>query len=202
MEAALHATARARPADSGSKKTTGPASRVSAEELWRSPPEKHTFPTISRWAAGLEGMRAFYNGGTGPLPTDLVEKAERLFSDLLGFMDQVVLLHGDLHHYNILSSKRAPWLAIDPKGVVGEPAYEIGAWLRNPYPQLLDNPDVKQITTRRVNQLSVELGFDRRRIIDWGIAQAVLSAWWSIEDHGSSYEYGIRCAEILSSILK
>ncbi len=38
---------------------------------------------------------------------------------------------GDLHHENILAAERAPWLAIDPKGVIGEPAYEMGALLRN-----------------------------------------------------------------------
>jgi streptomycin 6-kinase len=60
---------------------------------------------------------------------------------------------------------------------------------------------VEQITTRRVDQLAVELGFDRQRIIAWAFAQAVLSAWWSVEDNDQGWEYGIRCAEILSSLL-
>ena len=169
-------------------------------QLWRSLPEHNNFPTVRRWARGLDRMRGIYNGGTGPLPTHMVEKAETLFSELLESMDEAVLLHGDLHHYNILSAERAPWLALDPKGVIGEPAYEVGALLRNPCPQLIKNPDVERITARRVDQLASELSFDRQRIIGWGIAQAVLSAWWSTEDHGHGWEYGIRCAEILSSL--
>lgn len=169
-------------------------------KLWRSPPESHNFPTVNKWAAGLGRMRVIYKGGTGPLPEHFVDKAERLFSELLSSMDDVMLLHGDLHHFNILSSARAPWLAIDPKGVVGEPAYEVGAWLRNPYPQLIDHPDAKVTTSRRVNQLAAELGLDHHKIINWGIAQAVLSAWWSLEDHGHGWEYGIRCAELFSNL--
>jgi streptomycin 6-kinase len=170
------------------------------KRLWCSPPEHHNFLTVNKWAAGLSRMRDRYNGGTGPLPVDLVVKAESLFSELIESMDDTVLLHGDLHHYNILSAVREPWLALDPKGVIGEAAYEVGAMLRNPYPQLLENPDVKQITTLRVDQLAAELGFERQRIIGWGFAQAVLSAWWSVEDHNHGWEYGIRCAEILSSL--
>lgn len=43
-----------------------------------------------------------------------------------------MLLDGDLHHFNILRAHRQPWLAIDPKGLVGDPAYEVGAFLYNP----------------------------------------------------------------------
>jgi streptomycin 6-kinase len=111
-----------------------------------------------------------------------------------------VVLHGDLHHDNIVAATRAPWLAIDPKGVVGEPAYETGALLRNPMPQLLAMPDPARLTRRRVDQLAGELGFDRARIRGWGLAQAVLSAWWSIEDAGTGWEFGIAVAELLASM--
>jgi streptomycin 6-kinase len=38
----------------------------------------------------------------------------------------------DLHHYNVLSDSGRGWLAIDPKGLVGEVEYEVGAAIRNP----------------------------------------------------------------------
>jgi streptomycin 6-kinase len=127
----------------------------------------------------------------------LVETAEGLFAELLSSMDELVLLHGDLHHYNILSAEREPWLAIDPKGVVGEPAYELGAWLRNPVPHVFSWPDARQVTARRVDQFAELLGLDRQRIIGWGIAQAVLSAWWDYEDVGRGWEDVLACAEWL-----
>jgi streptomycin 6-kinase len=44
----------------------------------------------------------------------------------------VRLLHGDLQHYNVLLDRKRGWLAIDPKGVVAEGEFELGAALRNP----------------------------------------------------------------------
>jgi streptomycin 6-kinase len=168
-------------------------------ELWHPVPPGHSFPTVARWAAGLDRMRLHFDGGTGPLPRPLVEKAERLFADLLASMQQPVLLHGDLHHWNILSAERRPWLAIDPKGVVGEPAYEVGALLRNLSPRLLELPQPSRIVARRLDILAEDLGFDRERLLSWGLAQAILSAWWSIEDHGQGWEWAVYCAELLSA---
>jgi streptomycin 6-kinase len=178
------------------------ATRIAARvmrSLWCAPPAEHEFPTVAGWGRGFARLRARFDGGTGPLPSGLVERAESLFADLLASSDTPMLLHGDLHHHNILSAGRAPWLAIDPKGLVGEPAYETGALLRNPWLRLLDMPDPVRLLARRIAILSEELGFDRRRVRDWAFAQAILSAWWSIEDHGSGWEFAAGCAEALAA---
>jgi streptomycin 6-kinase len=169
-------------------------------KMWRPAPAGHAFPSVADWAAGLGRLRARFEGTSGPLPPALVDEAESLFAELIGSISELVLLHGDLHHGNILAAAREPWLAIDPKGLVGEPAYEVGALLRNPMPQLLSMPDPGRLLARRVAQLADELGFDRARLRGWALAQAVLSAWWSIEDHGRGWEYGIACAELLAGI--
>jgi streptomycin 6-kinase len=182
------------------EKATRVVARV-MRQLWRPVPAEHPFPTVAKWAAGLDRMRDHFDGGTGPLPRDLVEKAEGLFAELLGSMEEAVLLHGDLHHENILSAQRQPWLAIDPKGVVGEPSYEVGALLRNMSPELLTRARPSQVVARRVDVLANELGFDRGRLLGWGLAQAVLSAWWSIEDHGDRWQQAIRCAEFMDKVL-
>ena len=169
-------------------------------QLWRPAPPEHPFPTVAKWAAGLERLRRRFGGGTGPLPGEWVETAENLFGELIGSMAEPVLLHGDLHHENILSAERQPWLALDPKGVVGEPAYEVGALLRNPIPGLLAQPHPERTLARRVDQLAEELGLERARLVGWGLAQAVLSAWWNVEDHGHGWEWGIACAEVLARL--
>jgi len=170
--------------------------------LWRPVPADHPFPTVARWAAGLQRLRDHFDGGAGPFPPALVAAAEALFHELVNSMDEPALLHGDLHHDNILAAQRRPWLALDPKGVVGEPAYEVGALLRNPLPQLLTGPRPVRVLARRVDQLAEELGFDRQRIAGWGLAQAVLSAWWSFEDHGHGWEPAIACAELLATLTR
>ena len=166
-------------------------------QLRRQLPPEHQFPTVSDWATGLERLRDRFAGTTGPFPAPLVEKAEKLFSELIGTMSAPVLLHGDLHHDNILSADREPWLAIDPKGVVGEAEYEVGAFVRN---RLFAGPKPEMLLARRVDQFVDELGFDRERIVGWSLAQAVLSAWWSFEVSGHVWNEAIACAELLAEL--
>lgn len=176
------------------------ATRIAAQvmlQLQQPPPAAHNFPTVADWGRGFGRLRAHFDGGTGPFPQKLVDAAELIFSELVADSAEAILLHGDLHHYNILRAKRAPWLAIDPKGVVGEPAYEVGAYLRNPLNGFFDQPDAQQQMARRVAVFAETLDLERERIIGWGFAQAVLSAWWSVEDGSTAW---LGCAEILDTL--
>jgi streptomycin 6-kinase len=168
-------------------------------KLWRRVPRDHSFPTVADWGKGFRRMREHFGGTTGPFSRRLVEEAESLFNELLESSAAPVLLHGDLHHGNILAAVREPWLAIDPKGLVGEPAYETGALLRNPLPQLFNWTQPVRTSERRIAQLSDELGCDRSRVRGWALAQAVLAGWWSYEDTGEGGEFGIAAAEILAA---
>ncbi len=170
------------------------------QELWRPVPPEHPFPTVSSWGEGFAQLRRRYDGGAGPFPPALVAEAEHLYAELDASAGAPVVLHGDLHHYNILDAGSRGWLAIDPKGLAGEPAYEIGAYLRNKLPEPLPNPEAARITARRVEQFSSELRLDRARVRGWALAQAVLSAWWTIEDHGRDWEPMIALAEILTNL--
>jgi len=169
--------------------------------IWHPPPAGHRFPGVERWAAGLAELRPHFGGGTGPFPAWLVDRAEGLFADLLPSQAPAVVLHGDLHHYNILRAERAPWLVIDPKGVVGEPAYEVGALIRNPL-TLPEWPDLPRTLARRVDQLSEALSLNRRRVLGWSAAQAVLSAWWSYDETGADpgVSRWVGVAEVLAGI--
>lgn len=177
------------------------ATRIAAHvmrELWRPLTAGSAFPTTAQWAEGLRRLRTRFDGGTGPFPRALVETAESLFRQLLASSEPPMLLHGDLHHFNILSAGRRPWIAIDPKGLSGERAYEVGALLRNPDVRL--STDV-QVQRRRLDVLGDELALDRDRMLGWGVAQAVLSAWWSYEDSGSIGESACACAEALMRLM-
>lgn len=161
--------------------------------------QPHRHPTAADWGQGFERCRSHFGGGCGPFPPKLFEEAESLYAELLKTSAPPILLHGDLHHGNILAATREPWLAIDPQGVVAEPAYEVGALLRNPLPQLLRRPDPVRVTERRIAQLSEELGYERARVRGWALAQAVLSAWWTIEDEGELGERGYAVAEVIAA---
>lgn len=179
------------------------ATRIAAEmmqKLWRPLPAEHNFPSVADWASGLAELCEEFGGGTGPFDEKLVEAAVSLFTDLLASSEPPVLLHGDLHHYNILSAGDG-WRVIDPKGIAGEPAYEVGALLRNPF-TIFAEPDLKRITARRLDILAETLEMDRERLRQWSLAQAVLSAWWSYEDGGDpvDWEPTMRLASVLAEL--
>ena len=169
-------------------------------KIWRPAPAEHSFPTVEQWGKGFERLRARYDGGCGPFPRRLVEEAERLFVELNASANQHMLLHGDLHHENILRSGNE-WRAIDAKGVVGDPAYETGLLFYNPMPLIFQVPNLRQILARRVDQLAEELDMERERIRGWGQAQCMLSAWWHVEDgYQKPPRDVIACAEIMAEL--
>lgn len=177
------------------------ATTIAADAMrryWRPVPERHPFPTVADWGLGFQRLRRRFDGGTGPLPRALVERAERSFADLLASQGAPVVLHGDLHHENILAFATG-WTVIDPKGLVGEPEYELGAFLRN-WDTLLSDPAIEPVLARRVAIFCDRLHFDAQRVREWAVAQAVLSAWWTIEDGGTDWRTGIAFAEHLARL--
>ncbi len=168
-------------------------------QVWRPLLPGDSFQTMADWNADLRLLRPHYRGGTGPFPVALIEEVETLLPALTASTPAPILLHGDLHYDNILAAARQPWLAIDPKGLAGEPAYETGALLYNPQPHLLDAPHPGRILARRVDQLAEELTLDRARVRGWGIVRAVLSAWWHVQSSGHVWQEALTCAGLLAA---
>ncbi|WP_433075973.1 aminoglycoside phosphotransferase family protein [Dactylosporangium sp. CA-052675] len=118
--------------------------------------------------------------GDDPLPRAFVSTAAGLMRELCASAPSRVLLHGDLHHDNLLSARRARWLAIDPHGLSGDPGYEIGSWLFNPDPGNRD-PALLALVPGRLEQFADRLGQPLDRLVAWGFVKAVLSDVWTAE---------------------
>ncbi len=166
------------------------------QKLWKPIAKEASFPNIENWLEGLSRMQQ------DPRAKDLISKrlmdySIGLSADLCARVGELVLLHGDLHHDNILSSNRAPYLAIDPKGLIGEREYECGALVRNPICKMRGMSGLSRFLKRRLDQIASETGFDRKRIQQWSMVQAVLAAYWQIEDGGTNEQVWIQCAEAL-----
>src|SRR3990167_3026253 len=136
-------------------------------------PSTHAFPHVKDWLEGLDGDLK--------IPVQTLQKAREIRDQLLKKAAPDVLLHGDLHHDNILQNGN-DWLVIDPKGVIGEPAYEVAAFIRNPIPELLNRADAPNIIHNRITRLVGLLELPSQRIIDWCFVQAVLAWAWALED--------------------
>jgi streptomycin 6-kinase len=117
----------------------------------------------------------------GPLPGGFVERAAALFDELVGSAPVRVVLHGDLHHANVLASTRGQWLAIDPHGMVGDPGYDVGAMVFNPDPDDHD-PVLAALVPARVEQLADLSGIPVERVVAWAFVKAILHEVWNWED--------------------
>jgi streptomycin 6-kinase len=160
-------------------------------------PDGHPFRTIADLARGFERLRKTF-GGYGPFPAERVARAEGLFHELAR-ETAARLIHGDLNPGNILRATRAPWLAIDPKGYAGDPLWDVATFLNDP-PSDLSPGDLRRLQARRVAGLAEALGVARSDILAWAEAHAVLSAWWSYEDHGRGWETGVYLAVLYAEL--
>ncbi|HEX8180728.1 MAG TPA: aminoglycoside phosphotransferase family protein [Pyrinomonadaceae bacterium] len=179
------------------------ATRIAAETMrdyWPGVPAAHSFPSAAKWCEAFQRLRRRFDGDTGPLPAALVARAEELAAELLASAQTAVLLHGDLHQDNILAAGGAGWMTIDPKGVVGEPCYEVGAFLRNPLDLFNDAERARATSARRLDIFAEVLGFDRARMARWALVQTVLSACWSLEDGEGDWAGALSCAETFARL--
>lgn len=127
----------------------------------------------------------------------LLKKAYLTSQILLQTTQQLTVLHGDIHHQNILDFGSAGWLAIDPKGLLGDPYYD--------YANIFCNPDEDIATSpgrlvRQAHLISEKSNLDYYRLLQWIFAYAGLSAAWHFEEGGSA-DLALKVAEISSSLL-
>lgn len=160
------------------------------KSFWREPPNDNDFPSLENWIQGLNQAEKTI------FPQQFIIEARRNFDELSSDSKQSFLLHGDLHHENILSATRAPHLAIDPKGIVGDIGYDIAVFLNNPRGWILNHPNRKEILENRIAKFVDAFEIEPRNLRRWAYAEAVLSAWWTFEDNGADWEKWLACAEI------
>jgi streptomycin 6-kinase len=126
---------------------------------------------LSRWFEAL-APAARSQGG-------LLAEADAAARDLLADPREPVVLHGDIHHGNVLDAGARGWLAIDPKGLWGERTFDFVNILRNPDAATALAPGRFD---RQVDVLVDAVALDRHRLLKWTLAFAGLSASWHLAD--------------------
>jgi streptomycin 6-kinase len=99
---------------------------------------------------------------------------------LLSSQTDICPLHGDLHHENVISGTDRGWLAIDPKGLIGDPAYDFANIFGNPdgaFPEIVEPDRIRRL----VALFAAAIGCDEEKILRYAIAHAGLSICWSLE---------------------
>ncbi|MFB7382975.1 aminoglycoside phosphotransferase family protein [Kitasatospora purpeofusca] len=135
--------------------------------LWTPVPPGHAFPGLP--APAPAATAADLPAEAGPLLAEAQEAA----ADLAASATEEFLLHGDFHHGNVLAADRAPWLAIDPRPLVGERAYDLARLTLDRADTLVGSPGLPAAVRRRLHQLAEALEVDRDRLRGWTLVRAV-----------------------------
>jgi streptomycin 6-kinase len=180
--------------------------------MWSAPaaphPEVKTIAEQARiWAIEVERD---WNEAGAPYERELLERAR---STLLRLADgveprpaeELVLVHGDLHHGNVLRAEREPWLAIDPKPMLGEREYDVRAPLCDRRDALFESRDPASHLRRRLEVLLETLGdVDGRRALEWAFVVELTWCTSGLADEGpdgDSARIQLRSARLLDSLL-
>jgi streptomycin 6-kinase len=150
------------------------------KNLWTNAPTNSCIPTIFQREDDFKQIRKEHKNGIGPLSKQMLIEAEEIFSRLTSTIKDLYLLHGDFHHYNILSAKNNTWVAIDPKGLIGEREYDVIQFLLNKLP----DDKIADVIDRRIDILVGQLELNKERVLLWGFCHSILSLYWHIEDFG------------------
>ena len=150
--------------------------------LWRPPPAAgHRFRIVADLAAAwADELPLVWERDGHPYERALLDEAVAFLQEAGPSQGELVVAHQDFHSGNVLRAVRKPWLAIDPKPVVGEREFDTASLLRDRRWELRADPDPGMRIRRRLDQLAAELDLDRDRMRGWGIAHAL--AWDPDED--------------------
>jgi streptomycin 6-kinase len=179
----LTAMARAGADDEASRILCDVAARLHAP---RDRPLPDLIP-LSAWFAELEPAAAKHGG--------VLARAADMARGLLSAQRETFVLHGDLHHGNVLDFGARGWLAIDPKRLLGERAFDFANIFRNPDPEIAKAPGR---LARQATVIAEAARLDRARLLRWVLAYAGLSAAWILND-GDDATLDLTIAEIAAA---
>lgn len=149
------------------------------ERLHQAPvSSKEGFPSIEEWLAAVDKE---WN-----LPKDHLKRARKLKNKLITKDSwRKILLHGDLHQENILSSGNS-WVVIDPKGVIGDPIHEMWACVEDP------GHDLKFLASY--------FGYPLQDVIEWYYVRLILASCWQAEDGLDASHFLILAQSVLPMV--
>jgi streptomycin 6-kinase len=138
----------------------------------------HTLADEADWWVSY--LPAEWEQAGRPFERRLLDAAVDALASLAPTQGEQVLLHQDLHGDNVLAAGREPWLAIDPKPLVGEREFAVAPIVRSS-----ELGHSRQAVLARLDRLTAELGLDRERAIGWTIGQTIA---WGIESGPEHHE--------------
>jgi streptomycin 6-kinase len=167
-------------------------------------PERTQLPHFSQWTERAFRLTRTEWDPEERWPRDLLERAEAIMNEVSPDRSRDVVLHGDLHHENILWDDGDGWVVIDPKGVIGPRWLEAGRYIQNQLPDDVPFSVHEALVRERVEIFSNKLSLPAKKIVAGALVDCVLGHVWSFEDEGpldESWYQGIELGRLLCRML-
>lgn len=141
----------------------------------------------------FDGMRRY---GSTAFPAEYARQALDIYDTLLVQPNRTFYLHGDYHPGNVVNATRSPFLAIDPKGIIGHIGYEIAVFLNNYHWWQEKRADVRDRLAAALSKFAMAFNISPLELRQWAFAQMVLGAWWNFTDMPDLYNNEVVKADI------
>ncbi|MEO8572956.1 MAG: aminoglycoside phosphotransferase family protein [Pyrinomonadaceae bacterium] len=157
-----------------------------------SPPPRDTagIGTLDNW---FDGLRRY---SSTEFPAGYAAKALKIYDRLSGQSARTLYLHGDFHPGNIVSATRSPFLAIDPKGIIGHMGYDVAVYLNNFHSWNEHRSDIGVRLVEVITAFASAFDIHATELMEWAFAQKVLSAWWTFDETPEMYNNEVAKADI------
>ena len=165
------------------------AARILQELHATPPPSHHTLPHFMDWMRGafadarsckdLERARGYI---------EQIPRVESMMEILMESDEPQILLHGDLHHWNILSDADRGWMAIDPKGVIGASCLDVGRFINNAMGFGETAAEKREILLEAVTIFSGVLGENEERMFAGAFCDKIMGSSWSLKQEPDEHE--------------
>jgi streptomycin 6-kinase len=163
--------------------------------LWVPAPPAHRFRLVTQLARQYaEKFPAKYAEAARPFSESLLDRAVDLCHQLAQGAAAGTIANRDFHLGNILAARREPWLVIDPKPLVGEPAFDAAHLIRSLLPDQIAKPEFERLAST----IATRLDLPAQRIASWVFVRSIENALWAINTGVGDFRWDVACAEAVA----
>ena len=177
------------------------ASRIAGELMASLPveiPAGHGLPTVRGWLS--KALAGYWGDPRDARLVPWVDRVGPMFDALASRSKGERVLHGDLHHENVLLDDARGWLAIDPKGVIGPLEFECGRFVHN-FMDGYDAGQLEQCIAERAEVVGDVLGLSPSWVLEAGLIDATMGTCWSLADNFGDIDRALLKIEVMGSLL-
>lgn len=165
------------------------AARILRELHETPPPSNHTLPHFMDWMrSAFADARSCKDPERARGYIEQIPRVESMMGILMEADEPQILLHGDLHHWNILSDADRGWMAIDPKGVIGASCLDVGRFINNAMGFGETAAEKREILLEAVTVFSDVLGENEERMFAGAFCDKIMGSSWGLQQEPDERE--------------